>query len=611
MTFKNYSSYKKFCENNKENGLVFENEVKPEIQFLAEYYYNIQDDKLKAPKLRINFFDIEVVSEKLDETLKVKFRKEENTFYAKYSDYFKNPNKFKDTEYFDEQKKAWLKFTEKAFYKKGGFPDPLEAEFPVTIITCYDNYFNKTYTFGYKDYSGPNLEESWYEYIKCRDEEDLLKKFVLFINKTQPDVLTGWNADNFDIAYIVNRLEKFVKKGKEIVKYLSPIEKVFHYTTMGEDSQKFNIDIAGISVLDYCSLYKKYAKPLLGLIFESFKLDFVAKKELEKGKYDFAEEASNLTDLYNNNFNAYTDYNVIDVKRVKQLHEKRNFISVIQTLSLVAKNPMNYHEHVTSLIEAVMLVYYRRNNLCAEHIYDGSKQDFLAGYCKQPQIGKHYYVVDLDITSSYPHAMMACNMGSNTFMGRIYQLMDGDAISSASEEDIIKNTRKREFPDFSYVKHGKIFRVVDEDLDNFNKSLKNGEISIAPNGSMYSNKTDGILAVVVKYLFSERVKYKNKMKDAGKQRGNYKDNSKEFIEYNFLYELYKSLQVAFKLLINSMYGATSVPYSRIFESDTASAITSVGRHAVLSGQKYANIILNNPERSEKLMNIFNKMRAIA
>ena len=56
-TFKNYNEYYTY---QKEHPNCKENNLKPDIQFLAERYHNIPDDEIENPKLKIYSLDIEV-----------------------------------------------------------------------------------------------------------------------------------------------------------------------------------------------------------------------------------------------------------------------------------------------------------------------------------------------------------------------------------------------------------------------------------------------------------------------------------------------------------------------------------------------------------------------
>src|SRR6056300_995345 len=86
-----------------------------------------------------------------------------------------------------------------------GFPKPEDADWPVTAITMIRN--DLTVVLGCKDYN--NTDKNTY-YIKCNDEEHLLRKFVQIFQELDVDVLTGWNTEFFDIPYLINRINKVV-----------------------------------------------------------------------------------------------------------------------------------------------------------------------------------------------------------------------------------------------------------------------------------------------------------------------------------------------------------------------------------------------------------------
>jgi DNA polymerase delta subunit 1 len=46
--------------------------------------------------------------------------------------------------------------------------------------------------------------------IECRDEKELLTKWAEFVRQLDPDLLTGYNIQNFDLPYIMDRA-KYLK----------------------------------------------------------------------------------------------------------------------------------------------------------------------------------------------------------------------------------------------------------------------------------------------------------------------------------------------------------------------------------------------------------------
>ena len=104
------------------------------------------------------------------------------------------------------------------------------------------------------------------------------------LEKASFDIVTGWNVDSFDITYLCNRIDKVFGEGEH--KKLSPwlMSDVREYTSSyGQKQQTFNL--YGISIVDYLDLYRKHTPQTQ----ESYKLDYIAQVELNKGKIDYSE----------------------------------------------------------------------------------------------------------------------------------------------------------------------------------------------------------------------------------------------------------------------------------------------------------------------------------
>ena len=57
------------------------------------------------------------------------------------------------------------------------------------------------------------------DYRLCKNEDDLLIKFLDTWSMMYPDVITGWNTEFFDIPYICNRIKNLF--GEDFVNKLS------------------------------------------------------------------------------------------------------------------------------------------------------------------------------------------------------------------------------------------------------------------------------------------------------------------------------------------------------------------------------------------------------
>ena len=540
--FRSYKDYMKYCKENKSG--LYENNVSPVIQFLAERYYNLQTEEMIPPDLKIYAIDIEVHTgeKKGDEIISY------------------------------------------------GFPEPKVAERPIVLISVMDFTAEKIYCFGDQPITTdfPNYN---YEYFPCKDEYSLLKSFYGWWRGNIPDVVTGWNisADykvntigGFDFPYIINRTKNIFGTDTNIYKKLSPLNIVsMHYK---EDLDSYIVDIAGVSILDYMSLYKWYTNKNL----ESYSLETVARHELDKGKVEYE---NNLVWLYYNDWNKYVEYNMEDVFLIKELEDKLKYMRLAQSLALLCKCQMKMFSSTTNLIEGLLLTRYRRSGKCAPFFSGGDQTRYPAAHVKSPQVNKHSWLFSLDIASSYPFAIITCNMSIETLYGKILNM---------EEKDIIKCVYNKEFPEIRIDKNGEVKHLVGKDLKTFNNALKKKLLSVAPNGVMFYNKPTGVYAQMERDIYLKRKELQNKKDQKWKEYETTKDPKIKQEAENF-----HTNQWALKIVINGAYGITAVPYSRYFSPYMAEAVTAVGRYSLQSGETYINEIMNDP--NEELMNILNEI----
>lgn len=517
-----------FCKHHKKG--VHENNVVPVIQFLAERYYNVPTEEMAPPDLKIYSLDIEVHTE-------------------------------------DE------------------FPVVEKAEKPIVLISVTDIKNGKVVCFGEKDLT-VDLDYD-IEYYYCENEENLVKMFLNWWSKHFPDVITGWNisADHkvnliggFDFPYIINRCKNLFGEDTNIYKTLSPLKIVNMFRK--EESGGHVVDIAGLSIIDYMSIYKWYTARNL----ESYSLETVCRYELNKGKVEYDND---LTWLYHNDWNKYVEYNAEDTYLIKELEDKLGYIKLAQSVSLLCKCPLKMYNSTTNLIEGLMLTRFRRNGQCAPFFAGGSQAHYPAAYVKEPIRGKYDWLFSLDIASSYPFAIIALNMSPETLYGKILNL---------SEEEIMKCMEKREFPEIDIGKNGDptVTELKDNKLVAFNNAIKKSVISVAPNGVMFFNKPKGVYASMEGEIYNKRVELKRKMSQKFKE---YEKTGKIKTKYE-ANNLFTS-QWALKIVINGAYGVTAVPYSRYFSPYIAEAVTAVGRCSLRSGEYYTNEIFNYPTQEIK------------
>ncbi len=508
-----------------------------------------------------------------------------------------------------------------------GFPTVEKTPAPVVLIAIVDEKQQRT-IFGIGEYSRNPEYVPWDDvvYFNCEDEQDLLIRFFNWMHEQQFDVITGWNVnpDNkknkfggFDLPYLVRRSKMLFGKNDRHHKKLSPINKV-RITKSKNIEGVYSVDISGVTIIDYLAVYKWFTTNNM----ESFKLDYVAEVELSKNKLSYSEYGS-LYNLYIQNWDMFVDYCLIDANIVYDLEKKLGYIKLVQTLTNFCLVPMKNYNSSVALIEGLFLKYFRNNNLCAPQMERGLTQEhFPAAYVKPPQIGIHDDVSDIDIKSSYPTHEIIMNMGNETYFGRIIGFEKGHIRDFKANMGIheelhfgrpiykmnVDHTRKKEYPEFYILKDSGIEHYTGEKLAKFNTILQKKLISIAPNGAIFLNQPRSVTAIILKETYLERVKQKG-------LKGEYKNKAKDFEkgsdEYNHWMELSNnkhSLQLAIKIIINSFFGITGVPYCRYCNVNIAEAITSCGRHTIQMSEVFVNELLNNPNKSKELSDIIQEIK---
>jgi len=441
-----------------------------------------------------------------------------------------------------------------------GFPNIKNADNEITAITVATN--RKKTIFTIKDFVPHRPDIT---HIKGDNERDMLRKFLNFWSDNYPDVITGWNVEFFDVPYIVNRIAKVL--GSDAARSLSPWEILDEkeIQIMGKQQQTFAP--AGIVILDYINLYKKFNETKQ----ESYKLDFIAEVELDEHKLDYSEYG-NLTELYKKNPQKYFEYNIHDVDLVDMLEDHRGFIKLVLSLSYSAG--INFDDALGSvkLWDCLIHSYLMQRNFVIPPQKDNAYTGQIRGaYVKEPKIGLVKWVVGFDFSSLYPHLIMFHNISPEKFLKQI----DPDV----TPEQILE---------------GYIDKVRDELIE------KNA--TITGNMCLFSKDGQGFLPELMQSMFNERKVIKKKMLACEQVIENLKNNggSKEEIAAKEKERAnHDTFQYNIKICLNSAYGVLSNEYCRYYSKELAEAITTSGQVAIQYVAKRVNDYLNKLLKTNK------------
>ena len=426
---------------------------------------------------------------------------------------------------------------------ENGFPNVFDCAEELLAITLQNYATKKLICFASRPYINTRNDVV---YVECRDEIDLIHQFLAFWERETPDVITGWNCELYDIPYIAGRIERIL--GEKEARRLSPWGNIRRRELVIKGREQISYEIAGVSVIDYLDLYKKFTYKAQ----ESYRLDHIANVELGQKKLDHSEFET-FKDFYTKDWQKFIDYNIRDVELVDQLEDKMKLIELCFTMAYDAKVNFNDVFYQVRTWDAIIYNYLKKRDIVIPPKDHSEKSDKFAGaYVKDPIPGKYDWVVNFDLNSLYPHLIMQYNISPETLIDQRHPSVTIDKILNQ---------------DITFEKYS--------------------DYAVCANGAMYRKDVRGFLPELMEKMYNDRVIFKKKMLVAKQQyeKTKTKELEKEIARCN-------NIQMAKKISLNSAYGAIGNQYFRYYKLANAEAITMSGQVSIRWIEEKMNSYLN-------------------
>lgn len=446
---------------------------------------------------------------------------------------------------------------ETSLYSEEGkkkFPNLQLADHQLTAITITKN--NKSATFGCGEYTS-NTKGQYY--IQCDDERDMILKFIETWSSSawMPDILTGWNINQFDCPFLFNRIVRLFSK--ETLQRLSPWKMVQEKRFINKGIEITYFAPVGVSFLDYIELYKKFTfNPR-----ESYALNFIASEELGLKKLDYSA-FQNLEELYHKDYKTFIEYNIRDCFLVDRLEDKLKLIKLVVTLSYIYK--CNFEDTLGTVKPWDMFIHHYlldKKIVIPQYKAPVVDRTIVGGWVKDPTPARYNWIIGIDVKSSYPHQIISKNISPETFITKIKDY-------EYTVDEIIRD---------QYKKHKDFI-------------LKNN-YSVAGNLCCFTKKKKGFMVEIMEMMFAQRAEYQKQLQ----HYKNLKDNENTNKHDNLISE-YDVWQLAFKIAINAFYGMMANEYCRWFSLDLAEAITMSGQETIKWIEYKINLLLNRLCKTE-------------
>ena len=448
--------------------------------------------------------------------------------------------------------------------QKNIFPDPeLENDIVTQIgstLHIYGTNIKAEYCFTVNSKKDKYVEEQEnIVTVVCESEKDLLQKWIKFIRKLDPDIITGYNINNFDWEYIYKRC-KLLEIELDL-KYLTRLhdypakfitEKLVT-NAYGENIFKY-MNAPGLLNSDLYTIIKREKK------LPSYKLDYVATEYIGDQKDPISPlDLFNMSQGTAKEIATIIHYCVKDCTLVINLILKLCIITNNIAMANVTWVPIEYIESKGQQIKVHSQLAYeaRLNDYLVPTIpYKDSselenEEKFTGATVQEAQPGAHFeQITGLDFASLYPSIMIANNYSYETIVkGPKY-----DNIDEVEYKDIIwtegVGTPQERVEKVRFVQNKK-----------------------------------GILPIMLEKLWTERKAIKKEMKKVKGQLKEAKTNE-EKAALSMQYDVLDGFQLAMKVSMNSIYGFTGANLGRLPEKRIAAATTAEGRRMIQECKEY-------------------------
>jgi DNA polymerase I len=285
-----------------------------------------------------------------------------------------------------------------------GFPEP--ARDAVICITCWDSYLGDYRSFifspgtGHCDLSVLSTRDGLsngcfcagkHEILTFQNERAMFEAFSAYIRDRDPDILSGWNFLDFDLPYLVKRME---------VLGLNPI------SLARLEGQTERNTLRGRTVFDLLSAYRK----MHATQRESYRLDAVAEAEVGETKVRYT---GTISELWKSDPCLLVEYNFKDVELCVAINEKNRIIEFYREIARYVGCPLERTLNSSSVIDVFVLRKASGKYVLPSKGFAPS-EEFEGATVFEPSKGVRENVVVLDLKSLYPMAMMTINASPET-----------------------------------------------------------------------------------------------------------------------------------------------------------------------------------------------------
>jgi DNA polymerase elongation subunit (family B) len=297
---------------------------------------------------------------------------------------------------------------------RSGFPE--DGEEPIVCLTSHDSYDDEYVVWLFDAPNGdgtttvsedlpgyePLNEDATFEVRSFQEEAAMLDAFLTYVEDTDPDVLTGWNFEDFDAPYLLDRLERLDPTADEdlSIERLSRVNEVWRSNWGGPD-------VKGRVVFDLLYAYKRTQFTEL----ESYRLDAVGEMELGVGKERYPGD---IGDLWEEDPERLLEYNLRDVELCVELDRKQEVIAFWREVANFVGCKLEDAPTPGDAVDMYVLHEAHGRFALPSKGQQDAGDEYEGGAVFEPISGVKEMVTVLDLKSLYPMCMVTINASPET-----------------------------------------------------------------------------------------------------------------------------------------------------------------------------------------------------
>ena len=233
-------------------------------------------------------------------------------------------------------------------------------------------------------------------------ERALIRRFLAYLHELDPDIITGWNVVDFDLAVLAR-----IAKRYGIRFAIGRTDEEFDRRRDPSFTRESRAIVFGRLVLDGLSLVRGAFIRL-----PDYKLETAAQTLIGRGKLITGDDrAKAIERAYRDDPQHLVDYNLEDARLVTEILDRTDLINLAVQRSLLTGMPLDRVSATIASVDSLYLRALRERGVVAPSV-GGAASDasITGGYVIDSQPGFYRNVLVFDFKSLYPSIIRTFNL---------------------------------------------------------------------------------------------------------------------------------------------------------------------------------------------------------